>query len=173
MTVDSKSKKIAFISMLTAIICVISPFSLPLGEIPTSLSIMAILVVCGLGGIYGSIATVIYIMIGIVGVPVFSGFVGGFGVVLGYTGGFILGYIPLAFIVGITSNKIKNSYFNILFMCLGVTTCYFIGTLYYSILTKTPFLVALLVCVVPFVVIDVIKIIIAFLIIKAIKIRVL
>ncbi len=116
-------------AMFTAIICVVSQFSvmLPFG-VPLTFQIPAV-ALCGyLLGIKWSVASVVtYILIGAVGIPVFSGFRGGVSIVLGPTGGYILGFVFLALLCGL-SHKVKPRLFKIGLGALGVALCYISGT---------------------------------------------
>lgn len=88
---------------MTAVICVLSPFAIaiPVSPVPISLATFAIyLTVIILGWEDGTISVLVYVLLGFAGAPVFTGFTGGAGKVLGPTGGYIIGYIFLAFIEG-------------------------------------------------------------------------
>ncbi|MBQ2973857.1 MAG: biotin transporter BioY [Clostridia bacterium] len=158
-----KHKKLAFTAITAAILCILSPISLPLGAIPLSLSLFAVcLISCLLPCKQSVIAVIIYILLGAAGLPVFSGFVGGFQQIAGLTGGFIIGYIPCSLIVSLLVGKYgKQKLIYPLSMTLGVTSCYIFGTAWYSLQTGTGFIPSLTVCVLPFIFGDIIKIILA------------
>ncbi|MBQ2842295.1 MAG: biotin transporter BioY [Clostridia bacterium] len=155
-----KHKSIALTAITAAVICIFSPFSLPLGAIPLSLATFAIFIIACISPPGRSVAAVlIYILIGAAGLPVFSGFIGGFQQITGVTGGYIIGYIPCAFTVSFLTNQFKNS--KTVFpvsMTLGTLVCYLCGTVWYSLYTDTPFATSLTICVLPFVAGDIIKI---------------
>lgn len=91
------------IALMTAIICVIAPFAIiiPISPVPISLATFAIyLTIIILGWKDGVISVVLYVFLGFAGAPVFTGFTGGAAKILGPTGGYIIGYIFLAFIEG-------------------------------------------------------------------------
>ncbi len=95
--------RIVSIALMTAVICVLSPFAIaiPVSPVPISLATFAIyLTVIILGWEDGTISVLVYVLLGFAGAPVFTGFAGGAGKVLGPTGGYIIGYIFLAFIEG-------------------------------------------------------------------------
>lgn len=97
-----------------------------------------------------------------VGVPVFSGFKGGFGVLIGPTGGYIAGYILAAWLVGYIAKRYGNKiYILILAMLAGYFAYTTAGTCWYMFSTKTGFIEALMVCVVPFILGDALKIVLA------------
>ncbi len=90
-------------ALAAALICILSPFTimLPISPVPISLTIFAIYIaVYAVGMKWGLAATALYILIGLVGLPVFSGFSGGAGKLLGPTGGYIIGYLFVALISG-------------------------------------------------------------------------
>ena len=85
-------KKITFTALMTAVMCILSPLSIPIGPVPITLSVACVfLCVYTLGAKLGSVACGIYILLGLVGLPVFSGFAGGPAKLFGPTGGYIVG----------------------------------------------------------------------------------
>ena len=93
------TRQLAVIGVMTAVTCVLAPFSLPIGPVPISLTNLAIYFsLYVLGTKFGCISYVIYLLIGFIGVPVFSGFTNGPGKLLGPTGGYLIGFIPNAII---------------------------------------------------------------------------
>ena len=96
-----KIKDITAISLMAALMCILAPFSLPIGPIPLSLSTFAVYLAAGLlGKKRGTMAVLIYILLGAIGLPVFSGFSGGIQKLFGVTGGYIIGYLPCVYISG-------------------------------------------------------------------------
>ncbi len=158
-----KIKNLTIIGILAAVICVVAPFSLPLGAIPLSLATFSIyLVACTTNKKYATAAVIIYILIGSAGLPVFSYFMGGFQKLAGLTGGYIIGYIPCAFIIGALTDKFESK--KLIYpasMILGTTVCYLTGTLWYMLQAECDFLTAVSICVAPFLAGDIIKIIAA------------
>ena len=150
-------KNMVFIALFAAIICIMAPFSLSVGVIPISLGTFAIYLAGGfLGGKKGMAAVGVYIFLGAVGLPVFTGFSGGFAKLLGVTGGYIIGYIPLVLITGIFAEK--NKALMPLGMVLGTLACYVFGTAWFVISTGSELVPALMTCVVPFLIGDAIKV---------------
>ena len=97
----SKVQMMMLTALMTAVICVLSPFSIPIGPVPVSLSTMAVfLCVYALGLRDGCAAVGLYILLGAFGLPVFSGFSGGIAKLSGPTGGYIIGYLFMAAIGG-------------------------------------------------------------------------
>lgn len=155
-----KAQKIALTGILAAIICLLAPLSLPTGAVPISLATFAIYIIACTVKVKNSVsAVIIYILLGAIGLPVFSSFRGGFHVIAGVTGGYIIGYIPCTIIIGILTEKFeKRKWIYPASMVLGSLVCYLIGTLWYMRQAESGLTAALAVCVVPFIVGDIIKI---------------
>lgn len=158
-----KIRKTATIGILAAIICVIAPFSFPAGAIPISLASFSIYIIsCTVNKKLSVAAVAVYILIGAVGLPVFSSFTGGLQCITGYTGGYIIGYIPCAFIIGLLTDRFENN--RIIYplsMVAGTAVCYIFGTLWYMHKAECDFSEAAAVCVIPFIIGDIIKIAVA------------
>lgn len=161
----NKVKQLAVIGLMSAILCIVGPLTLmlPFSPIPISLCTLAIYFVVYTFGIrIGLISTAIYILIGFVGLPVFSGFTGGVGKLLGPTGGYLLGYLLLALIFGLFADKYStNRWLCLLGMIIGTICCYLLGTLWLSFQTSMGFLAALASGVLPFIPFDCVKMVIA------------
>ena len=152
-----KTKDITIIALFCAIMCVISPITIPTGTIPFSLSLFAVMLTAiSLGAKKGIIAILVYILIGTLGLPVFSGFTGGIHILFGPTGGFIFSYIITAIIVSFASKHKKITLY--IFCILSLLICYILGSLQYAFVAKVSFNDALLVCVYPFVIFDILKV---------------
>ena len=152
-----KTKDLTIIALFCAIMCVISPITIPTGTIPFSLSLFAVMLTAiSLGTKKGTAAILIYILIGMLGLPVFSGFTGGIHIVFGPTGGFILSYILISIIVSIASRHKKLTLY--IFSILSLFVCYLIGSLQYTYIARASFHNALLVCVYPFIIFDILKV---------------
>ena len=139
--------------------------------VPFTLQTFAIVLFSAvLGAKKAIIATMVYILCGIVGLPVFSGFRGGAGVIISATGGYILGFVPFAAIVGYFSNK-ERKLSIIISALFGNFVCYAVGTLWYAIAFSEGKTVSaiLSICVLPFIVPDIIKILMAAYCVKRIK----
>lgn len=155
------TSRMALIGLMTAILCIIAPFSiaLPFSPVPLSLGTMAIyFCVIVLGMKRGTISVILYVLLGLAGLPVFSGFSGGAGRLLGPTGGYILGYIFMALICGFFIDRFShNKPACVAGMLLGTAVCYLFGTLWLAYQTSLTFSQALLSAVVPFLPGDIIK----------------
>lgn len=124
-----------------------------------------------LGKTYGTISQAVFVLLGAVGVPVFSGFKGGLGTILGPTGGFIVGYILSAFITGLIIERFGVSWAVLITaMYAGWVVTYASGTVWYITVTGTRDIAAVLsVCVFPFLFGDVLKNIISAVAIRKLK----
>lgn len=163
----SKTLTLTYIALSAALIAVCSWISIPT-TVPFTLQTFAVcLVTALLGTKRGILAVIVYICLGAVGFPVFSGFKGGFGVLLGTTGGYIIGFIFTALIVGLVVDKLGRSIpVMAAAMVIGIAVCYIFGTawfmLVYTSQTGTVGLMTVLGwCVFPFIIPDIIKIVVA------------
>ena len=150
-------------SMFTAILCLFSPISVPVGPVPITLSLFAVMLAgFVLGSVKAMLSVCIYILLGAVGMPVFSFFTGGFPVVFGPTGGYVWSYVFVALICGVFSSKTESSLFwVVLGSFLALLICYACGTLQFCLLCRVSVVEALSISVFPFVVFDVLKAVIA------------
>lgn len=163
---NNTAKNLAKTGVITACLCVLAPISVPIGAIPVSLATFVIyLAACIFDVKTSTFAVAAYILLGVCGLPVFSGYRGGAGVIFGATGGYIIGYIPLAVIVSLFK-EIKNggclqSFSGIV---VGTAVLYALGTVWYCFVSGTAFIPALSACVIPFLPFDAVKAVIAVLI---------
>jgi biotin transport system substrate-specific component len=127
--------------------------------IPFTLQTLAIFLMAQLLPLkYSLISVGIYIAMGIVGLPVFSGFQGGAGVLLGPTGGYITGFVFIILITGLVAKReSKKPFAKLSAMTSGLLLCYLFGTLWFMLTAKATFLSAVIICVVPYVVFDIAK----------------
>lgn len=97
-------------AFMAAVTCILAPLSIPIGPVPISLTNLAIyLSLYLLNWKRGTISYCLYLLIGLAGLPVFSGFSGGIGKLAGPTGGYIIGFIPMAIIAGIIIDHFRNA----------------------------------------------------------------
>lgn len=168
---SSKSKilDIVYIAMFTAIIAVCAQISIPLGVIvPFTLQTLGVFVAAAMLGLKrGTVSIVVYILLGLVGVPVFAGFSGGVSVLFGPTGGYIVGFIFTAVAVGLMTDRLGRKLWVLaVSMVLGLLLCYVFGTAWFIILynmqgNAMDIFTALTYCVFPFLIADGAKIIAA------------
>lgn len=157
----SKTRYMALCGLFAALTAICSWISIPLGftPVPVNLATLAVFLAGGLlGPKFGPVSLAVYTMAGAVGIPVFSGFRGGFSVLAGPTGGFIVGYIAAAFIVGFLCCRGGSIVRTVLALIAALTACYALGTLWFILSTGTNVSTALVSCVIPFLPGDAIKI---------------
>ena len=160
-------KSIVLCGVLTALMCVLCPIALPLNAVPVTLATLVIYLIASTSDVHTSLISVtIYIVLGCIGLPVFSGFNGGIGHILGPTGGFIVGYIPLTLYVSLFG---RGKLMRAIGICIGTLMLYIIGCFGYCIYTNDNFVTAVSLCVLPFLPGDVIKIILTLLIYPKLK----
>lgn len=152
-------RSLVFIALMTAVICVISPFAVPIGVVPVSFGILAIyFALYVLGMKRALVCVVLYLLLGFVGVPVFTGFSGGAAKVLGPTGGYMLGYIFLTLIAGFFIDKFSGKrLLEFSGMLLGTAVCYAFGTAWLMYQSHMTLQQALWAGVIPFIPFDLIK----------------
>ena len=160
-----KTKQMVLIALMTAVTCVLGPLSIPLpfSPVPISLTNFAIfLAIFVLGMKNGTISFIIYLLLGAVGVPVFPSFRGGLQVLAGPTGGYLIGFIFLALIMGFALDHFDRKLVpTIIGMIIGMAVCYAFGTVWLAKLLSLSFKEGLMMGVIPYLAGDVAKIIIA------------
>ena len=167
-------KSLTLIGIMAAICCVLGPWQIPIGPVPISLQIIAVCL-CSyvLGARKGAMAVLIYVLLGLIGLPVFAGASGGASVLFGPTGGYIIGFIFMAFISGLFIEKagIKKIYLQVIGLILGLLVCYLFGTVWFTVVNTKGinFTQALGYCVYPFIPFDVAKRVISVILGNALK----
>jgi len=159
----TKTYDMAYIGICTVLIIICSWISIPT-VIPFTLQTFAVfLAVILLGGKRGSIAVLVYILLGAIGLPVFSGFKGGLGSLLGTTGGYIIGFIFSALFMWLMEKLLgRKLWVQAVSMVIGLLICYAVGTVWFMVVyTRNTGAVGLAAvlgwCVTPFIIPDVIK----------------
>lgn len=164
-TSSSKTKSMVIIALMAAVTCILGPLSLaiPISPVPISLTNLAVyFTVYVLDRERGTISYLLYLLIGLVGVPVFSAFTGGPGKLFGPTGGYLIGFIFMAYICGFFIDKWPSKlYMHFIGMVLGTAVCYLFGTVWLAYQAGMGFYAALGAGVIPFIPGDLVKIVIA------------
>ena len=156
-----KTVDLVSIALFAAIIAVMSQISIPTPfGVPISLQTFAV-ALCGyfLGAKKGAAALLVWIAVGAVGVPVFTGFKGGFAALLGVTGGFIYGFIPLVLLCGV---EFKRKPLRILLGAAGILACHLCGAVQYALLMGIDLPQSVLTVSVPFLIKDMVSIVAAY-----------
>lgn len=158
----TKISDLARAAVMTAVLCVLAPLSIPIGPIPISLATLSIyLSVYLLNWKWATGSLLAYLVIGMIGMPVFSGFTGGLGKLMGPTGGYIIGYFPMAIVSALIVGKCSKRWGQFLGLVLGTAACYAFGTAWFCFVSQTPLNAAMAACVYPFLPGDLVKIILA------------
>ena len=178
-TQKNKTYNIVLIAVSAALIAICSWISITIGPVPFTLQTMAIFaVLMTIGGARGSVAVIIYLLLGLVGVPVFAGFKGGPASFLGPTGGFLVGFAvaSLVWILlekllrdNMSSSAVKRILYGVINAVICEVVMYTIGVIWFMAVygqqTGPIGLGATLaMCVVPFIIPDIVKIAVAIVI---------
>ena len=168
----SKTYDLVYISILVVLIAVCSWISIPL-TVPVTLQTFGVFTAVGLlGGKRGTLAVLVYILMGAIGIPVFSGFTGGIGILAGTTGGYIAGFLFSALIMWGMEKLFGRSILVLTgSMVLGLLVCYAVGTLWFmAVYAASSGAVGILTvlgwCVFPFIIPDIAKIVLALILTK-------
>ena len=148
------SYQLALIGVMTALTCILGPMSIviPFTPVPISLTNLVVyLSVWLLGWRLGTVSYLVYLLIGLVGLPVFSGFTGGAGKLFGPTGGYLIGFIFMAIVAGLFIQWQSHWYFRLCGMILGTLIAYLFGTVWLAYAAGMNFQGALAAGVLPFI----------------------
>ena len=144
-------RDMAVVGVFAAFMCIIAPWTIPVGAVPITLATFAVyLAPATLGWKRGSAAVAVYLMLGFVGLPVFSGFSGGIQKLVGATGGYLVAYIPMAAVGGLMADRFKKVWAYAVGMVLGTAVLYTFGTAWYCLMSGVELIPAILTCVTPF-----------------------
>ena len=161
------TKELILCGIFAALIAILAQISIPLPftTIPLTLQIVAIGVTgIILGSKCGFISILIYILIGAMGVPVFAGFKGGLSALFGPTGGFILGFPIMVGIIGYVKEKFNSPMLTVISLVLGLFIDYITGTILFSLITGNTIINSIMLCVIPFIIVDFIKLGLAYIV---------
>ena len=165
------TKNIIFIGLFAAITAVLSQIAIPLPtNVPLTLQTFAVaLAGYFLGAVKGTVAMVVYVMLGAVGVPVFANWKGGFSVITGATGGFIVGFIFMALLCGVgssvfSSKKLSGKVLAVLLGIAGLAVCHLLGFGWYAIFAKVSLGKSFMVVSLPYLIKDIGSVVAAYVI---------
>lgn len=176
-------RRIAYIALFTALTTICAWLSIPFGDIAFTMQTFAVFAAAGLlGARDGTVCLLVYLLLGAVGVPVFSRFQAGVGVLLGATGGYLIGFVFSVLLTGFLLARIpdagkggKRFLLSALAMIAGLVVCYTFGTAWFMLVyapraAKTvTVLGALSACVFPYILPDLAKIALAVLLTERVK----
>ena len=157
-------QKMAIIALMTAVLCILAPISIPvfISPVPISLGVLAVyLTAYVLSPLDATISVIIFILLGTFGLPVFSGYSGGLSKLVGPTGGYIIGFLFTVYISSLFIHMKKGIIFDVIGMITGLALCYNLGTIWFSYQQGKVLIASLLLRVVTFLIGDAIKIIVA------------
>lgn len=165
-----KLKDICICALFSALLCICSVVKIPIGTVPVTLATFGVMLLSlVLGSKKASLCIAVYILLGLFGLPVFSG--GSASAFIGPTGGYIWSYLFMPFIINFFVSKSKKSYFagSAAGCGLALIFCYICGILQYAFCTSTNLLLAVPVCILPFLPADILKLVCALILSKRIK----
>ena len=159
----SNTTAMILVAFCTAIIAVLAQITIPLPLIPITGQTLAVgLVVTILGLKYGTYSVLLYILLGAIGLPVFQTFTGGIGIIFGPTGGYIIGFIPTALILGYYLQKTSITFLHaIIANILGMFVTLLVGATWLKVLNDLSWQAAFVAGVVPFIIVGIVKAVIA------------
>lgn len=172
------TRQLTLCAVMAAVMCVIAPISIPIGPIAiTGGTLTVYLTACLLGPWRGLAATAVYLLAGFVGLPVFSSYMGGAGRLLGPTGGYLVGYLPMMLLAGFAAEcalrrfggqgrrgQVLALVLRFLGMALATAVLYAFGTAWYCVQAGVGLQKALAACVFPFIPFDFMKMVLALLV---------
>ena len=167
------ARDLTLIALIAALFTVCSWISIPTGDVPITLQSFAIFVFCGLFDTKICLtAFYLYLLMGLMGLPVFSGMTGGIGRILGPTGGYLIGFIFAILTIGLITRRFGRCPLVLMIsMILGMALCYLFGTLWFVIIymggsNAVSLGAALVKCVFPYLLPDGMKLSVALLVIR-------
>lgn len=169
------TRRMALCAMMAAVFCVLAPISIPIGPISITGGTLALyLTAYLLGGMWGAVATLVYLLVGFVGLPVFSNYMGGAARLAGPTGGYLVGYLPMALLAGAAIQWSAHRFdklgkagialtlaVQLVGMAAATAVLYAFGTAWYCVQAGVDLQTALAACVLPFIPWDLIKMAVA------------
>lgn len=166
------TKEIVCVGMFAAVLAILSQISIPMPSgLPITLQTFAVaLTGVVLAWKLGAVSTAVYILLGAIGVPVFSEFSGGIHILVGFTGGFLWGFIPLVLLCGI-GILMQNKVFGMFLGIVGLAGCHLLGTLQFMAVMEMGFRESFLLASAPYLMKDVVSVILAFVVGSQIRAR--
>ncbi len=126
-----RTRELCYMALMAVLIAVCSWVTVP-SVVPFTLQTFAVFCALELlGGARGTIAVAVYLMLGAVGVPVFAGFTGGLGILLGSTGGYLLGFLLTGLVYWLFERLGRSLWLRVAALLLGLALCYAFGTLWF------------------------------------------
>lgn len=160
MCMNDKVKQMIYCALFAGIVAIMAQIKIDLvGIIPITMQTLGIyLMAIVLKPRYAFLAALVYVLMGAIGLPVFAGFTGGMGILVGPTGGYIFSFPIVAFVISYCFTIKDNILFKVLAMLIGTAICYTIGTAWFMYSNQSGLWQSLVWCVFPFLIGDAIKI---------------
>ena len=169
-------RQLVYIALMAVLIAACAWVTIPVGPVPFTLQTFGVFCTLALlGGRDGTLSVLVYLAIGAIGAPVFSGFAGGIGKIVGPTGGYMLGFIAAGLIYWAAERLFgRTAPVRIASMIVGNVACYAFGTAWFMVVapSKPGLASALSLCVLPYVIPDLCKIVCACLFARALRNRI-
>lgn len=172
----SKIQNITMIALFACVITVCSWLSLPVFAVPVTLQTFAVFsALLMLGGRNGTLSILVYILLGLVGIPVFSGFKAGPSALLGLTGGYIIGFLLTGLIYALFTKTINDKLpVKVISLITGLIVCYAFGTFWFMSVYNAGdgeigFKSAVSLCILPFILPDAVKLVLAVLLYRLLE----
>ncbi len=157
-----KTYDLVIISLFTSILCILSPISINIFAVPFTLqSLLVLLHAYVLGPIRSTVSMLLYLLIGIMGIGVFSNYKSGIAVFKSFTGGFLYGFIVVTVLVSIITRNVTSRINLYIAFLVGTIVLFIIGTAHICLILDYSIIDALKIAVIPFITFSIIKIIIA------------
>jgi len=169
-------KPLVFAALFAALTAAVAPFKIPLGFTPVPITLQTLVVLMSgamLGPVYGALAMILYVVVGALGLPVFAGGGSGIGAILGPTGGYLISYFIAAFAIGkVVQMRKEPKYLDYIFaMIVGTLIIYLLGASWGMVVTGLGVMAIIAGWVLPFIIGDTIKLLIAAYIAKTVNIK--
>ena len=164
-----RTRTLTICALFTALTAVCAQIQIPMQPVMLNLALLAVhLASALLTPSQASAAMLAYLLMGALGLPVFAGFRGGFGVLLDRTGGYIAGYVLSAWLAAWIIRR-RGIAWTCAALSAGTLACYTAGTAWFMLLTSTPLWTSLTLCVIPFIPGDIMKILLAALLARRLR----
>jgi biotin transport system substrate-specific component len=171
MQTNNSLRMMVYAALLTALTAASALLSIQVGDVPVILyNFFILLMGLLLGARWGSASIAVYLLAGSLGLPVFAGAKGGLAILLGPTGGYLIGFLPAVFIIGFISEKFNQRLLpDILGLLLGTLVVYAFGVTQLKIVLDKSWMVSLGIGFFPFIIFDIIKLVAAAVTAKAVR----
>ena len=164
-------RMMVYASLLAALTAAGALFSIQVGDVPVILyNFFILLMGLLLGARWGTASIAVYLLAGSLGLPVFAGGKGGLAILLGPTGGYLIGFLPAVFMIGLISEKFNQRLLpDIIALLCGTAIIYALGVIQLKIVLDKTWMVSLAIGFFPFIIFDVIKLVAAAVTARAIR----